>query len=126
MTAKAGPLIMARLLMALGGAALLSSSRTVRQALRSVRWPGSSAELPVAAHAGHNDPAVAPERIRFAGARRDELFRYEPKSVSPLVRRVGTRPAAAPEPSAQEAFLEEGIGALAALAGPAAGRKFKS
>jgi hypothetical protein len=106
------------LLMALGAAALLSSSRTVRHALGSVRWPGSSAELPVVAHAGQSDPAFAPERIRFVGAGQDELLRYEPRSTAPLARGVRTRPAVAPEPPAQEAFLEEGIGALAALAGP--------
>jgi hypothetical protein len=92
------------LLMALGAAALLSSSRTVRHALRSVRWPGAGAELPVVAHAGHDDLAVAPERIRFAGTRRDELFRYDPRSMAPLGPAARSRRNAAAEPPAREAF----------------------
>jgi hypothetical protein len=92
------------LLMALGAAALLSSSRTVRHALRSVRWPSSGAELPVAAQDGESDLAFAPEHIRFAGTRRDELFRYDPRSVAPLARAARTRRPVAPEPPAQEAF----------------------
>jgi hypothetical protein len=92
------------LLMALGAAALLSSSRTIRHALRSVRWPGSSAELPVAAQGGYDDLAAAPEHIRFTGTRRDDLFRYEPKSVTPLARAGRTRRPVAPEAPAQEAF----------------------
>jgi hypothetical protein len=112
------------LLMALGAAALLSSSRTVRHALRSVRWPGASAELPVVAHAGHNDLAVGPERIRFTSTRRDELFRYDPKSTAPLARATRTRRTVAPEPPAQETRWDEGIGALAGLTGPASPEVF--
>jgi hypothetical protein len=74
------------LLMALGAAALLSSSRTVRHALRSVRWPGAGAELPVVAHGGGNEFAFAAEPAPSVRPRRDELFRYDPKSTAPLAR----------------------------------------
>jgi hypothetical protein len=62
------------LLLALGGAALLSSSRTLRQALWFVRFPGSKTQLPVIAHDGRSNPAFGSERIPPESARRVELL----------------------------------------------------
>jgi hypothetical protein len=106
------------LLIALGGVALLSSSRTFRRALWSVRFPDSGTELPVVAYDGRNDPSFGSEHIPSASAGRDELLRYDPQSVAPLVHADRTRWTEAPDSPAQEAIWEEGIGALAALTSP--------
>ena len=112
------------LLIALGGAALLSSSSMLRRRLRSVRFPGAGAELAFAAPGGERDLAFAPERFPSARPRRDELLRYAPQSVAPLAHAVRTPRTAAPEPRSKEALWDEGIGALAALAGPVAPEAF--
>jgi len=106
------------LLMALGAAALLASSRTLRRALWPLRIPGSGTELPATAQSGRSDPSFASARIRFAGAGPDEVLELDPQSVAPLVHAVPTRRTVAPQPPSQEAFWEEGIGALAALTSP--------
>ena len=112
------------LLIALGGAALLTSSRTLRRALWPVSFLSSRTELPVAAHDDWDEPSFASERIRFAGARQDELLRYDAQSVAPLVHADHTRRPVAPASPSQEDFWDEGIGALAALASPASPEVF--
>jgi hypothetical protein len=87
------------LLMALGCAALLSASPTLRQAVRAVRLPKFGTERPVMAQGGWNEPAFG--RIE---ATLDDADRTG-------------RTVAAALPS-QEAFWEEEIGALAALTSP--------
>jgi hypothetical protein len=105
------------LLIALGGVALLSAS--LRGILWPARLPGSRTEHPVVAHDGRTDPSFTSERIPSASASRDELLRYDPQSVAPLAHAARTRRPEAPELPAQEAFWEDEIGALAALANPA-------
>ena len=80
------------LLMALGGAALLSSSRPLRQALSSVRFPGARTEPPVAAHSGRNEPAFG-RRVSVAPASGE-------MRLSAATRRVGPRTARARRPLA--------------------------
>jgi hypothetical protein len=111
------------LLIVLGGVALLSSSRTLRRALWLVRSPDSPRDLPDFAHDSRHDPFFA-GRIAPATARRDELLHYDPQSVAPLAHAARTRRSEAPEVPAQEAFWDEGIGALAALARPVAPEAF--
>jgi hypothetical protein len=112
------------LLIALGGAALLGSSRTLRRALWPPQIADAGTELPATAHGGRSDPSFAAPRIRLAGAGRDELLEFDPHSVAPLVHAVPTRRTVAPEPPSEEALWEEGIGALAALAGPVSPEAF--
>lgn len=105
-------------LMALGCAALLSSSLSLRRRLGSVRFPNAGTELAVAAQGGESDRSGA-EHIPPAGARRDELLRFDPQSMAPLAHAGRTRRPVAPEPPAEVALWEDGIGALAALTTPA-------
>jgi len=93
------------LLMALGSAALLTSSRTLRRALWPVRFPDSSAELPVFAHDGWDDE---PSFDRSASVSR--------ASGEQRLSAATRRPLAA-VPS-QEASWDEAIGAVAALTTP--------
>ena len=106
------------LLIALGGAALLASSRALRRALWLLRIPNSPTELAANAHGGRSDPSFASARIRFDATRGDECSDFDPQSVAPLVHAAPTRRTVAPEPPSREALWEEGIGALAALASP--------
>jgi hypothetical protein len=78
------------LLMALGGAALLSSSGTLRRALWPVRFPESGTERSVIAHGGRND-------LSFG---RSASHRPAPgeASFSTATRRVGPRTARARRP----------------------------
>jgi hypothetical protein len=92
------------LLMALGSAALLGSSRTLRRAVWPVRFPDSRTELPVIAHDGRDEPSFGPERIRSASAGRDELLVYDPQSTAALVRTARARRPLAQGLSSQEAF----------------------
>jgi hypothetical protein len=87
------------LLMALGCAALLSTSSTLRQAIWSVRSSDSRAEIPDITQDGRNEPTFG--RIAAALEHDDR-----------------TRRALAAALPAQEAFWEEGIGALAGLTSP--------
>jgi hypothetical protein len=105
-------------LMALGCAALLSSSLSLRRRLGSVRFPNASTELPVVAHGGESDRSGS-EHIPPAGARRDQLLRFDKQSMAPLAHAARARRPVAPEPPAEVALWEEGIGALAALTMPA-------
>jgi hypothetical protein len=93
------------LLMALGCAALLSASGTLRQVLGAVRLPGSGTELPAIEEESRYEPAFG----RIAAA---------------LEHDERTRRAAAAALPAEEALWEEGIGALAALTGPASPEAF--
>jgi hypothetical protein len=106
------------LLIALGGAALLASSRPLQRALWPLRIPSSGTGLPATARGGRSDPSFASARIPFAGARRDELSDFEAQSAAPLVHAAPTRRTVAPGPPSQEALWDEGIGALAALTSP--------
>jgi hypothetical protein len=92
------------LLLALGSAALLSSSRTLRRALWPVRFPDSRTELSVTTHDGRDEPSFGSERIRSASARRDELLAYDPQSTAALVRTARTRRPLAQGLPSQEAF----------------------
>jgi hypothetical protein len=105
------------LLIALGGVALLGSSLMLGGALWPVRSPDSGTELAVA-YDGRTDPFFESEPIPQAGAGRDELLRYDPRSVAPLGPADRTRRTRAPDPPAREASWEEGLGALAALTSP--------
>jgi hypothetical protein len=110
-------------LMALGGAALLSSSRTLRRALWPVRSPDSPTDLPDFAPDSRHDPSFG-ERIAPAGGRRDGLLHYDAQSVAPLAHAAHPRRSEAPEVPAQEALWDDGIGALAALASPVSPQAF--
>ncbi len=112
------------LLMALGGAALLASNRTLQRAVWPLRIPDSETELPATVYGGRSEASFASARIRFAGAGPDEVLEIEPQSVAPLVHAVPTRRLVAPEPSSREALWEERIGALAALANSASPKVF--
>jgi hypothetical protein len=111
------------LLIALGGAALLTSSRTLRRALWPVPFLSSRTEFPVVAYDDWDDPSFA-EAIPSASARRDELSGYEPQGAA-SVRAARTRRPVAPAVPSQEAFWDEEIGALAALASPASPEVFR-
>lgn len=111
------------LLIALGGTALLISSRTLRRALWPVRSLDFRTELPDFVHDSRYDPSFG-RRIAPAGARRDELLHYDPRSVAPLAHAAGTRRSEAAELPAQESVWDEGIDALAALTGPASPQVF--
>jgi hypothetical protein len=106
------------LLMAVGGAALLASSRPLRRTLRPFRIADPPTDLPAIAQSGRTDSSFAEPRFRFARARQDELLEFEPQSVTPLHHAAPARRAVAPPPPSKEALWEEGIGALAALASP--------
>lgn len=80
------------LLIALGGAALLSSSPTLRRALWPLRSPGASTELPVAARSSRNEPAFA-QRASASPASGEPIF-------SSATRRDGPRTARARRPLA--------------------------
>jgi hypothetical protein len=92
------------LLMALGSAALLTSSRTLRRALWPVRFRDSATELPLYAHDGPDEPSFG----RSASV--------SSASGEPRLSAATRRPPAAP-PS-REAAWDEAIGAVAALAAP--------
>jgi hypothetical protein len=87
------------LLMALGCVAVLSASGTLRRAVWPVRSPNSVTELPVIAQGGRNEPSFG-------------------RSAAPLVHAARTHGTVAAGLPSQEAFWEEGIGALAALTSP--------
>ena len=112
------------LLMALGGAALLASNRSLQRAVWPLRIPDSETELPATLYGGRSEASIASARIRFAGAGPDEVLEIEPQSVAPLVHAVPTRRTVAPEPPSRDALWEERIGALAALANSASPKAF--
>ena len=95
------------LLMALGCAALLSASPTLRQVVWPVRFSNSGMELPVIAQGGRNEPAFG-------------------RIAAPLDHADRTRLTVAAALPSQEAFWEEGIGALAALTSPVSPAAFLS
>jgi len=86
------------LLMALGGAALLASNRTVQRAVWRLRIPESETELPATVYDGQSEASFASAGIRFGDAGPDEVLEIEPQSVAPLVHAVSTRGSVAPEP----------------------------
>jgi len=94
------PTWLGALLMALGGAALLSASGALRRALWPVRSPDPATELPVIAHGGRDEPSFA--RSASVSPASGET------SLSAATRRVGPRTARARRPLAavptQEAF----------------------
>jgi hypothetical protein len=92
------------LMIVLGGAALLSSSRTLRQVLLAARFPDARTERSVFAHDGLNEPSFA--RSAFVS----------PASGEPSLSAATRRPLAA-VPS-REAAWDEAIGAVAALTAP--------
>jgi hypothetical protein len=85
-------------LMALGCAALLSASRTLRQALFSVRFSNSPTELPAIAQRGRNEPSFH-------------------RGAAPSGHAARSRGTVADALAAQEAFWEEGIGAPEVFSG---------
>jgi hypothetical protein len=93
------------LLIALGSAALLTSSRTLRRALWPVRFPDSATELPVFANDDWDDE---PSFGRSASV--------SPASGEPRLSAATRRPLAAAPP--REASWDEAIGAVAALTTP--------
>jgi hypothetical protein len=103
-------------LIALGGAALLISSRTLRRALWPVRSQDFRTERPAFAHGDWDEPSFASGHLRYAGRRRDELLHYDPHSVAPLEHASRARQNVVPEPPSQEARWHEEMDALAALA----------
>jgi hypothetical protein len=105
------------LLIALGGAALLASSRTLRRALWPMRFPDTATEVLVVAYDGRSDPFFG-EGIPSAGARRDQLSGHDPRRGAASVDPARTRRPVAPALPSKDALWEDGIGALAALAGP--------
>jgi hypothetical protein len=111
------------LLMALGGAALLTSSRALRRALWPVRFPNSRTEFPVVAYDVRNDPSFG-QGIPSAGARRDGLSGSDRQRGAALVHPARTRRPVAPALPSPEALWDDGIAALAALASPASPEAF--
>ena len=105
------------LLMALGGTALLISSRTLWRGLWPVRFLNARTELPVAAYDGRSEPSFG-QGVPSAGAWRDERSGDDPQGGAAPVDTARTRRLAAPALPSQESVWEEGIGALAALASP--------
>jgi hypothetical protein len=99
------------LLVALGSAALLSSSRTLRRALWPVRFPDSATELPVFANDDWDDE---PSFSRGASV--------SPASGEPRFSAATRQPLAA-VPS-REASWDEAIGAVAALTTPVSPEAF--
>ena len=93
------------LLMALGGVALLSASGTLRRVVWPARFRNSGAELPVTAEGDRNEPAFG-------------------RIAAPLDHADRTRRTVAAALPSQDAFWEEGIGALAALTGPVSPEAF--
>lgn len=89
------------LLIALGGAALLSSTPALRRALWPVRFPDSSTELPVIAHGGRNEPAFA-RHASVSPASGEVRFSAATRRAGPRTARA-RRPLASGLPS-QEAF----------------------
>ena len=92
------------LMIALGGAALLSTSRPLRQALLAARFPDARTELPVFAHDGWDEPSF------------DRSASVSPASGEPRAS-AATRQPLAVVPS-REAAWDEAIGAIAALTTP--------
>ena len=105
------------LLMALGGTALLASSRPLRRPLWPVRFWNSRTELPVVAHDGRSDPSFG-QGVRSASARRDERAGDDPQRGTAPVHTVRDRRTVAPALPSRESLWDEGIDALAALASP--------
>jgi hypothetical protein len=89
------------LLMALGAAALLSSSRTLRRALWPVRFQDSRTERPVIAHGGRDDPAFV-RRASDSPASGETSFSAATRSFGPHTARA--RRTVAPGSPSQEAF----------------------
>lgn len=87
------------LLMALGLAALLSASRTLRQALPAARFLISRTEFPVIAHGGRNDPSFGRSASHWRAPGE--------ASFSAATRRVGPRTARARRPLAAELASRE-------------------
>jgi hypothetical protein len=110
-TAKTGggeggtPAWLGVLMIALGGAALLSASRPLRQALMAARFPDGRSELPVFANDDwHDEPSF--HRSAYVS----------PASREPRLSAATRRPFAAAPP--REPSWDEAIGAVAALTTP--------
>jgi hypothetical protein len=92
------------LLMALGSAALLGSSPTLRRAIWPIRFSGSATEPPVFAHDGWDEPSF------------DRSASVSPTSGEPRFSAATRQPSAAVPP--REPSWDEAIGAIAALTTP--------
>jgi hypothetical protein len=112
------------LLIALGGAALLSSSRTLRRALWPVRSPDSGTELPVTMHGDADEPFFARRASVSPASGETELWADDPQGEAAPVHAARPRRPVAPELPSHEALWEEGIGALAALTSPVSPEAF--
>jgi hypothetical protein len=104
------------LLIALGGAALLSSSPALLRAVWPARLARSGTVRPAFAHGGPSEPFFGSGYKPQAGGGRDEMLRYDPQSVAPLDHAARASRAAPPEPPSREAVWDEEIDALSALA----------